>query len=103
MTLSSYFKKRITKSTVNKAHPILHTLIQDESGEWLPSEVSELQEDGGQGGGDQEAGGEARGLEHGEGLEEGGGEAAEDQAAEAGQQQRRLRGRGVSLQRLWLG
>ena len=65
--------------------------------------MSELQEDGGQGGGDAEAGGKARGLEHGEGLQEGGGQAAQDQVPEAGQRQRRLQPRGLSLQRLWLG
>ena len=63
--------------------------------------MSELQEDGGQGGRDKEAGGEARGVEHGEGLEEGGGQAAQDQVPEAGK--RRLQPRGLSLQQLWLG
>ena len=65
--------------------------------------MSKLQEDGGQGGRDPEAGGEARGVEHGEGLQEGGGQAAQDQVPEAGQRQRRLQPRGLSLQRLWLG
>ena len=64
--------------------------------------MSELQEDGGQGGRDQEAGGEARGLEHGEGLEEGGGAAAQVQAPAARMRRRRLQPRGVSLEQLRL-
>ena len=36
-----------------------HNRAEDEPGERVPSEMSELQEDGGQGEGDEEAGGEA--------------------------------------------
>ena len=37
-----------------------HCRPQDEPGQRIPSEMSELQEDGGQGEGDEEEGGEAR-------------------------------------------
>lgn len=104
MTLSSFiYTIEDTVSEEGTSYETQHTSKQDESGQWISSEMSELQEDGGQGGRDAEAGGEARGVEHGEGLQEGGGQAAQDQVPEAGQRQRRLQPRGLSLQRLWLG
>ena len=45
-----------------------HCRPQDEPGERLPSEMSELQEDGGQGEGDEEAGGETRQVGEAGGL-----------------------------------
>ena len=58
--------------------------------------MSELQTYGGPGGRGATAGGETRGVEPGEGIEEGGGQAAQEQAEGAG-------GDGVSLQRVRLG